>query len=167
MKMKIATLAIAGCLMAPAAFAQATASALSPSVSPLTPVVEDFFGNTVVVGTKACSAVQGTFPIKTTLYALGSSSTYYLQILIENPALPLPLQYLTAIIGPSTGYDVFDPNLFETTSLIAGTYTGAITISGNLLSLGTTAAPIVLTQTVASGVTPCVLSLTGTLLYSP
>jgi hypothetical protein len=166
MKSTFVALAAAGCLLASQAFAQ---NALTPSpINPLTPVTEDFFGNTNVVGSKGCGAVQGTFPIKTILYEYNGLTTYYLQILIQNPPIGLPLQYLTAVVGPSTGYNVFDPDLFGTSALVPGTYTGAVTLSGNVLSLGTTAAPLVLTQTVAStNTSPCVLSLTGQLLFSP
>ncbi len=162
MKTKLSSLAAVALVFAHPAFAQSVVGPVPPPV-----INENFFGNTTVTGAKACSMVNGIFPVEVTYSFSTASTIFYLKVLIENPPLSLPLQYLTAIVGPSPSYSVFDPELFRTSALVTGTYTGAPSVLGNVLTLGTTATPLVLTQTVTGTAVPCVLSFTGQQYYSP
>jgi hypothetical protein len=166
MKTKILGLGLATCLLAAPAFAQDVIGPIGPTPPVVIPVYYPvYYGNVSVTGSNGCSAVQGTFPATTSV----TGGVYYVNILIQNPPIGLPLQFLTLIVGPSPNYTVFDPSLFPST--VGGTYTGAPSISGNILTLGTAATPLDLKQTppaaTANASTLCDLSITGQLYYSP
>jgi hypothetical protein len=160
------TTGLATLLLTSPAFAQSIIPNPIPTPIPIVRTYPTYYGNALVTGSQGCSIVQGTFPATASV-----NGSYYINILIQNPPIGLPLQFLSLIVGPSPSFTVFDPQLFGSSTLQVGTYSGQPSISGNVLTLGTETSPLLLQQTVTTTTPPipqpCVLSITGSLYYSP
>ena len=131
-----------------------------------------YYGNVVVTGLGECSSIGTSVVFPATLsYTTDEEgdNTYYLRTLIQSSANTLALQHLLDIVKPDGSYTAFDPQLFETTEGVGGSYTGSIAFplvepeSDKIVNVGTEDTPLTLTSTTGS----CTLTLQGTLYFTP
>ncbi len=155
---------------------------LSPAIANAssTPYPYIYFGNVVTVGANGCSAVLGTFPASASLFVdstTGNVTSYYINILLQNPSAGLSLQYITDVLFPSSGgLTSYDPQLLgNATALtgVSGSYSGPLSFpTNNFLELGANfgqsdQTPLVLNAPIAGTGQTCTLKLNGVLKTAP